>query len=187
MDTHPLDMCLEDFTPVNEVQKQFVQKVEQIVHEYTKLLAQLVYTQPRQAVSSTRVAEIGDLSCRGPGFMSMQLGFSIADHEERVLFYDYYGASSLFSIVQRCPHPLDSDDEHYHMIGNSPEDGVGSEHWRRFPVREVLGGLERLIVNLTAEQRSFMEANRDLDKRLAITISSTKRHMPDTTASSPAQ
>lgn len=182
---NPLDMCLEGFHPVTDAQRQFVEKVEALVERYTEQLVTLIYTPIPVTISTTKITEVGSRSCKSNGFIARRVGFPVMEHEGNVLFYDYFGGSSLFTIVKKCPHPLEVDGDHYHMAGVGWDDSEGSDQWKKFPTGDVLTGLGELLTRLLSEQESFVRAAQELDDKFSAALVALEERAPN--PSSPAQ
>ncbi len=161
----PFDLCLADFTPYTEAQKDFCAKVETVVVSYATRLS-IFAGDNRETVSSTPVTELSNNSCRGAGFLGWRMGIPVAETEGRVLFYDFYSSIHLFTVVDKCPQPLESDGAHYHLRYDANERDKGSsDAWKEFPVRVVLDGLKATLERLK-EDSAFVVANVWLEAEL---------------------
>ena len=160
----PFDLCLVDFTPRTDAQKDFCVKMESLVASYATRLSAFVRGD-RESVSVTPISDLANDSCRGQGFLSWRTGVRVAEHDSKCLFYDWY-ASHLFSIFDKCPQPLESDHAHYHLrYGATERDQGSSDTWKEFPVRVVLGGLKATLERLQ-EDFAFVAANIVLEAEL---------------------
>ena len=162
----PMDICMVDFVAHTNAQKEFCAKVEKLVEWYqTKLVGFM--TRVEQTVSSVPIRDIETCSCRGFGFLAWRAGVVVAEHENRCLFYCFYASSHLFTILDKCPQPLQSDGHHYHFCyeGDQRDEGA-SDRWKQFPVGVVLEGLKALLTRLQTDDSAFLSANEGLDKEL---------------------